>query len=120
MDIGLKARQLKAKYMFYDKHNKSSNTSYCCFDCTKKFNITVKIEQRDLDRIICIISNDDIEVKEFYRILTELERLLLIFDGIFPTLKSIELYGGGKIEDYDKYYNCLHKGLNIMIHIRNF
>lgn len=68
------------------------------FDIKKGRNVHICIEQYGI-RKITILSDEDIVVFDLYAILTKVERLLMLLDGIFITLSEIQLSDSNTVDD---------------------
>ena len=74
------------------------------FDIKKNVNIQICIEQFGT-RKITISSDEDISVFDLYAILTKVERLLMLLDGVFITLSEIQL-SKSKTKDDVRLRSC--------------
>ncbi len=67
------------------------------FDIEGNNSVHIKVEQCGIRKII-LTSNEDISVFDLHAVFSRVERLLMIFDGVFIPLSSIELSESDTVE----------------------
>lgn len=67
------------------------------FDIEGNNSVYIKVEQCGIRKII-LTSNEDISVFDLHAVFSRVERLLMIFDGVFIPLSSIELSESDTVE----------------------
>lgn len=87
MEKTVKCKQLKAS--FGDKGIVFDGPKYTSFFINEPANVQVVIEQ-DVNRVITISADHEVNASELNHIFSQVERLLMIFDGQFFPLANLE------------------------------